>query len=237
MLLKATDSGGIDGSGHSIADGFHKRRTQAAVVPVQGCQTGAPAARHGRYLEGVSRAEAGRRVGSDIQTVRDWVLRFNAEGPDGLRDRKPPGRPPKLTPAQQDALKDIAGKGPDPETDGVVRWRCKNLKRLIKERFGVYLDERNAGRLLRRLGFSYVSGRPRHPSKTDKPLRNIKKFRDKLGGVTKDLPPGTPVEIWTPPETWSFWVRYDSIGGEGNTNRWRIRDAGAKGVLGFRASP
>jgi transposase len=127
-------------------------------------------------LEGVSRAEAGRRVGSDIQTVRDWVLRFNAEGPDGLKDRKPPGRPPKLTPAQQDALKDIVEKGPDPETDGVVRWRCKDLKRLIKERFGVDLDERNVGRLLRRLGFSYVSGRPRHPKQDRQAIEEYKKI-------------------------------------------------------------
>ena len=127
-------------------------------------------------LEGASRAEAGRGVGNDIQTVRDWVIRFNAEGPDGLKDRTSPGRPPKLTPAQQEELKDIAGKGPDPKTDGVVRWRCKDLKRLIKERFGVDLDERNVGRLLRRLGFSYVSGRPRHPKQDPQLIEEYKKI-------------------------------------------------------------
>jgi transposase len=126
-------------------------------------------------LEGMGRAEAGRRAGVSIQTVRDWVLRFNEEGPDGLVDRKSPGRPPKLTPGQQDELKEIINKGPDIKTDGVVRWRCKDLRRLIKQRFKVDLDERNVGRLVRRLGFSYVSARPRHPKQDPQAIEDYKK--------------------------------------------------------------
>ena len=126
-------------------------------------------------LEGMSRNEAGRRAGADIQTVRDWVLRFNEEGPDGLKDRKSPGRPPKLTSSQQGELKEIINKGPIPETDGVVRWRCKDLKGLIKQHFKVDLDERNVGRLVRRLGFSYISARPQHPKQDPQAIEDYKK--------------------------------------------------------------
>jgi len=55
-------------------------------------------------LEGCSRSEAARIGGVGLQIIRDWVIRFNAAGPDGLIDRKAPGKLAKLTPDQQAAL-------------------------------------------------------------------------------------------------------------------------------------
>jgi len=37
-----------------------------------------------------SRSEAARTGGVGLQTVRDWVLRFNRDGPDGLIAGKAP---------------------------------------------------------------------------------------------------------------------------------------------------
>jgi transposase len=45
-------------------------------------------------LEGLSRAEAARLVGMERQALRDAVVRYNAEGLDGLHDRPKSGRPP-----------------------------------------------------------------------------------------------------------------------------------------------
>jgi transposase len=42
-------------------------------------------------LEGLSRAEAARLSGMERQALRDAVVRYNAEGLDGLRDRPKPG--------------------------------------------------------------------------------------------------------------------------------------------------
>jgi hypothetical protein len=47
--------------------------------------------------EGASRSEAARIGGVTVQIVRDWVVKFNAHGPDGLIDRKAPGPTPRLT--------------------------------------------------------------------------------------------------------------------------------------------
>src|ERR1700756_3019302 len=55
-------------------------------------------------MEGASRSDAARRAGMDRQTLRDWVHRYNAEGVEGLYDRKPPGASPKLTAEQRAAL-------------------------------------------------------------------------------------------------------------------------------------
>src|SRR5689334_23481747 len=117
----------------------------------------------GLVLEGSSRAEAARHAGMDRQTLRDWVHRYNAEGLAGLSDRRRPGPRPRLSPEQEAELATAVEQGPDPERDGVVRWRRVDLRALIEARFAVRLHERTVGKVLRRLGFSRISVRPRHP--------------------------------------------------------------------------
>jgi transposase len=114
-------------------------------------------------LEGTSRTEAARVTGMDRQTLRDWVVRYNAEGVAGLRDRPRPGRPGQLTAAQLAELERLVEAGPDIAVHGVVRWRCVDLRAEIKQRFAVEVSERHVGRLLRQLEFTRLSVRPRHP--------------------------------------------------------------------------
>lgn len=125
--------------------------------------------------DGMNRSEAARIGGMDRQTLRDWVHRFNQHGPDGLIDIKPSGRPPKLSGEQKEALKQLVEAGPDPETDGVVRWRCVDLKRVLGRRFGVDLSEVSLGRALKKLGFSHISARPRHPVQDVEAIAAFKK--------------------------------------------------------------
>jgi transposase len=114
-------------------------------------------------LEGASREGAARAAGMDRQTLRDWVHRYNAEGLPGLHDRHRSGRKPRLTPEQEAELVTAVEQGPDPDRDGVVRWRRVDLQALIEARFAVRLHERSVGKVLRRLGFARLSVRPRHP--------------------------------------------------------------------------
>src|SRR3954468_12992737 len=114
-------------------------------------------------LEGASREEAARAAGMDRQTLRDWVRRYDAEGLAGLRDRLRSGREPRLTPGQEAELATAVERGPDPDQDGVVRWRRVDLRALVEARFAVRLHERSVGKVLRRLGFPRLSVRPQHP--------------------------------------------------------------------------
>jgi transposase len=125
--------------------------------------------------DGKSRAEAARVGGMDRQTLRDWVHAVNARGPDGLINRKAPGRKPKLTAEQKEEVRAIVDNGPDPEVDGVVRWRCVDLRGFIQKRLGVDLDEVSIGRLLKELGFAHVSARPRHPQQDQDAIEAFKK--------------------------------------------------------------
>ena len=82
-----------------------------------------------RLLEGTSRREAAESCGMERQTLRDWVHRYNDQGIGGLSDCPRSGRPPALSAAQQAELKELVIAGPDPQRDGVVRWRCLDLRR------------------------------------------------------------------------------------------------------------
>src|SRR5205823_14478385 len=82
-------------------------------------------------LEGRSRSEAAKACAMQRQTLRDWVHRYNAEGIDGMRDRPRSGRPASLSVEQMADLKELVIAGPDPERDGVVRWRCVDLQAAI----------------------------------------------------------------------------------------------------------
>jgi transposase len=127
--------------------------------------------------EGMDRGSAARIGGMDRQTLRDWVHRFNASGPEGLIDHWTDGPKPRLSAEQLTEFATLVEAGPDREKDGVVRWRRIDLKRVIAERFGVDFHPRYVGKLLKKLGFSHMSARPRHPAQDE---RIIEAFKKKL---------------------------------------------------------
>ena len=125
--------------------------------------------------DGKSRAEAAQIGGMDRQTLRDWVHAFNTHGIDGLINKKPSGRPAKLSVEQKAEIAKLAEAGPDFEKDGLVRWRCRDLARIAKERFGVTIDEDTIGRVLREQGYSHISARPQHPGQDTDKIESFKK--------------------------------------------------------------
>lgn len=127
-------------------------------------------------LEGKDRKTAAETCGMDRQTLRDWVHRYNQQGLEGLENRKGPGRPSRMTAQQKAELAALIEKGPDAEKDGVVRWRCIDLKRRIEEMFGVTLHERTVGKQLKTLGYVRLSVRPQHPKSDPQAQEDFKKI-------------------------------------------------------------
>lgn len=129
----------------------------------------------GVIYDGASRTQAARLGGVTLQIIRDWVLRFNARGPDGLINGKAPGNCPKLNGDQRQALAQIVEDGPIAAIHGVVRWRRKDLARWIFEEFGIAVDETTVGRELKALGFAKLSARPRHHAQNEFAVDDFKK--------------------------------------------------------------
>jgi transposase len=125
--------------------------------------------------DGMDRGGAAKIGGMGRQTLRDWVHRFNALGPQGLIDNWTDGPKPRLSAEQLAELARVVEAGPDREKDGVVRWRRIDLKRIIAKRFAVEFHERYVGKLLKQLGFSHMSARPRHPAQDERIVEAFKK--------------------------------------------------------------
>jgi transposase len=173
VTRKELGAGDLRGEARRCRDGAASRRMLALAL----------------VLEGSSREEAARHAGMDRQTLRDWVHRYNAEGLAGLRDRPRSGRRPRLTAGQEAELAAAVERGPDPDRDGVVRWRRVDLRALIEARFAVRPHERSVGKVLRRLGFARLSVRPRHP-KADEAAQAA--FKKASPSWWRERCPGTP---------------------------------------------
>jgi transposase len=126
-------------------------------------------------LSGMSRKDAAEAAGMDRQTLRDWVIRYNAHGPDGLYDCWGDGRPPRLEVHEQAELTRIVLAGPNPETDGLSAFTREGLVAICEARFGKSFHPASLGRVLKRLGFSRQKARPSHPQKDPAEAEAFKK--------------------------------------------------------------
>lgn len=154
------------GHGHGISDQLAEDFDGVALRRLARASKNANQARRLLALSEIydcgSRSAAARIGGVGIQIVRDWVLRFNARGPDGLLDGKAPGQRSRLDDAQRRALVEAVERGPIPVIHGVVRWRLIDLVQWLHEEFAVSFDETTVGSELKKLGCVKLTARPRH---------------------------------------------------------------------------
>jgi transposase len=125
--------------------------------------------------DGATRTEAAKIGGVGLQIVRDWVVRFNARGSDGLLNGRPPGQPSRLNDAQRQAIVQMIESGPIPAIHGVVRWRLIDLAQWIFEEFRVTVAKQTLSRELRALGYRKLSARPRHHAQAEGAIEDFKK--------------------------------------------------------------
>ncbi len=147
--------------------------------------------------EGATRTQAARIGGVTLQIVRDWVMKFNAQGPDGLIDRKPPGQPSRLNDTHRAGLAAIIESGPIPAVHGVVRWRIVDLCQWVFEEFRVVVAKQTLSRQLRAMGYRKLSARPRHYAQAAGAIEDFKSFSARLEAIgrEKDVEPSA-IEVW-----------------------------------------
>ena len=125
--------------------------------------------------DGATRTAAARIAGVTVQIVRDWVVKFNARGPEGLINRKPPGQPAKLNALHRAALMARLDEGPIPAVHGVVRWRLIDLIQWLWEEFRLSISQQTLSRELRAMNYRKLSARARHHAKSETAVAVFKK--------------------------------------------------------------
>lgn len=125
--------------------------------------------------DGATRTQAAAVSGVTLQVVRDWVLRFNAEGPAGLIDRKAPGQRSRLDDAHRAALAARIANGPVPAVHGVVRWRIIDLCQWVWDEFEISVAKPTLSRELRAMGYRKLSARPRPHAQAEGAVETVKK--------------------------------------------------------------
>jgi transposase len=153
------DAGALRAAAKRSKDGSQARR-QLALAAI---------------YDGATRTEAAKIGGVGLQVVRDWVMKFNADGPEGLIDRKAPGQPPRLNDGHHAALAAILESGPIPAVHGVVRWRIVDLCQWIFDEFRVAVSQQTLSRALRKMGYRKLSARPRHHAQAAGAIEDFKK--------------------------------------------------------------
>jgi len=152
-------SGEVRGFAKRAKDGAQARRLLAIAA----------------VLDGASREEAATIGGMDRQTLRDWVIRFNEQGPEGLVNKPSPGAPGKLTDEHKAYLARLIEEGPIPAIHGVVRWRACDLIMRLHEEFGLSVSDDTIYRALHKLGFSHLSARPQAYKQDPEAIEAFKK--------------------------------------------------------------
>ena len=125
--------------------------------------------------DGATRTEAAAIGGVTLQIVRDWVLKLNERGPDGLVGGKAPGPRSLLEDRHRAALTKAVEDGPIPAVHGVVRWRVIDLCQWIRDEFALTVSKQTLARELRALGYRKLSARPRHHAQAAGAIEAFKK--------------------------------------------------------------
>jgi transposase len=125
--------------------------------------------------DGGSRGDAAKLGGVGVQTIRDWVVWFNAEGPSGLIDSHAPGPATILSDEHRRELARLVDEGPIPAVHGVVRWRLVDLAAWLFAEHAITISIQTMSDEMRAMGYRRLSARPRHHAQNEHALAAFKK--------------------------------------------------------------
>jgi transposase len=101
--------------------------------------------------EGWLQCDIAEALSAAPETVSRWLASARRGGPDALRSRPRPGRPPRLSPAQQRLIPEFLWHGAQAYGFRGQVWTCARIAWVIQEEFGVSYHPDHVGRLLKSL--------------------------------------------------------------------------------------
>jgi len=95
-----------------------------------------------------------RAVDASVSSVHRWYRAYQENGRAGLRPRRTPGRPRRLSSAQSERLCELLRRGPTAAGYPTELWTLKRIAEVIEKEFGVQYHPGHVWWLLERLGWS-----------------------------------------------------------------------------------
>lgn len=127
--------------------------------------------------EGRSLNEVARLLGCAPSSVMRWRDRRRRGGLRALKVGTSPGRPPKLTPVQQQRLVKLLLRGAMTHGYTTEIWTTARIAEVIEEHFGVTYHRDHVGRLMHGLGWSAQTPERRAVERNDEAIERWKKKR------------------------------------------------------------
>ena len=125
-------------------------------------------------LMGKTALQIAHVLGYTRRVVQNWIYSYNRHGLEGLDEDKGRGRKAKLNDDQIQWLRQRIEEGPKPQ-DKVCVFHAADIQGIIKKQFGIEYNVRSVRKLLKKLGYSYVSSRPEHPKGDPEARETFKK--------------------------------------------------------------
>ena len=128
--------------------------------------------KQGRPLDEIAEA-----CGVPRRTVHGTLGRFQERGVAAAHAAKKDGRPPRLTSQQRRVLVRELERGPAHNHAGL--WTTKQVRELVRKRFGIAYAPQHVWRILKACGFALLRPRPRHHKAVSRV--EMERFKKKLG--------------------------------------------------------
>src|SRR4051795_11488956 len=93
-------------------------------------------------------------LGVREETVCRWLARATDYGPQSLRTRSAPGRPPRLSRRQMDLIPEFPWHGAEAYGFTGELWTCARVAKVIQEELGVLYHKHHVAKLLKELGWT-----------------------------------------------------------------------------------
>jgi len=107
-----------------------------------------------RINEGYTPEDVAEILGVDPSSVRRWIRDFRRQGAAALRPRSVPGRPAKLSTAQEKIVRRWLSELPSEHGFATDLWCAPRLAQLIRQEFQVALNPRYLCAWLRQRGYT-----------------------------------------------------------------------------------
>ncbi|MEI8623364.1 IS630 family transposase [Pseudoalteromonas sp. B137] len=127
------------------------------------------------FYEGNSRADIAKRLNTARSSVNKWVSSYLEHGLHGLDNKPIQGRPSRLQQPQLEQISEFIKRRNTERQGGLLT--VENIVHYINTEFGVHHHLNHVYKILKQLGFSWITSRSKHSKQSLQSQEAFKNFQ------------------------------------------------------------